>query len=808
MKISFQPSGPCPARLMVVGEAPGEKEVELATPFVGPSGYLLDNTLQEVGLHRSMCFVTNVVRERPFKNDLEEAGMIAETLKQRTADHQFIWGKWVDSRVRFGLELLEAEIEECRPTVVVALGNLALWALTGQWGIRKWRSSILQGTTKSGHKFKIIPSIHPAAVLREYPLKGTFIHDMRRVAKELSRGPMVTPPDYRFIIRPSYEQALAELYRIEWLANNSPSKLPLTGDIETRAGHIACLGLGLSKTEAICIPFMCVERVTGYWTLQQETVIVSLLQRILSHPNVEMAWQNGSYDLQYEYRWHFFLPKLDFDTMLAQHAMFSVSPKGLDYLSSLYCDYHIYWKDDGRLWDPSMDEEKFWFYNCEDCVRTFEIKEGEKAAIGYLATAGGWTKLPSVVDFQMKVTGPVTRMMLRGVRSDDVARAKMAMALMTRSNELQHEVVEMAGQDLNIRSPKQMVEFFYGTLHQAPIYGRNKDGTRGNLTTDDEALVKIASREPVLRPLVARIQALRSAGVFLSTFVQMPRDIDGRIRCDFKVGGTVSYRFASSENAFGSGGNLQNIPTGDDDEEALILLPNIKELFLPDHGKTMFDLDGDSADLRFVTGESGCKQMQAYFAAGVKPYVEIAKEFYRDPTITKHHSSYKRMKALCHGSNYLGTPPGLSERIGLPVHDIDRMQKWYFGMCPEIRVWQEDLKEQVNKQGWIENPFGYRFYFLDRISNRTYNQAVALIPQSSVGRVINQALVNIDANLPRVEPLLQVHDSLTGQFPTHLAAECQRDILRESTISVQCRYELVTIPMQIKTSPKSWGECK
>ena len=94
-------------------------------------------------------------------------------------------------------------------------------------------------------------------------------------------------------------------------------------------------------------------------------------------------------------------------------------------------------------------------------------------------------------------------------------------------------------------------------------------------------------------------------------------------------------------------------------------LPNIRKLFVPDPGYTFFDIDLDSADLRIVVWESDCKEMKQMFAEGLKPYVEVAKEYYRDPTITKSHPAYALFKALCHGTNYLGTAAGLAGRIGL-----------------------------------------------------------------------------------------------------------------------------------------------
>src|SRR5574340_1155333 len=108
------------------------------------------------------------------------------------------------------------------------------------------------------------------------------------------------------------------------------------------------------------------------------------------------------------------------------------------------------------------------------------------------------------------------------------------------------------------------------------------------------------------------------------------------------------------------------------------MLPNIRRLYIPDPGMTYFDMDLDSADLRIVVWESDCKQMKQWFSENRKPYVELMREYYKDPTITKNHPSYKMFKSLCHGSNYLGKAKNIAPRIGLLVHETEKLQKWYF----------------------------------------------------------------------------------------------------------------------------------
>src|SRR5690606_2658579 len=145
--------------------------------------------------------------------------------------------------------------------------------------------------------------------------------------------------------------------------------------IETRNRQIACIALAWSEQEALCIPFLSFSGTGGsYWsTVEEETQIVLLLRELLTHPKARVIWQNGLYDLQYIARYWGFIPNFSADTMLLQHTMFSVLPKSLDFISSLHCKNHVYWKDDGKKYDPGKDpEEKHWTYNCRDSVVTVE----------------------------------------------------------------------------------------------------------------------------------------------------------------------------------------------------------------------------------------------------------------------------------------------------------------------------------------------------------------------------------------------------------------------------------------------------
>ena len=157
-------------------------------------------------------------------------------------------------------------------------------------------------------------------------------------------------------------------------------------------------------------------------------------------------------------------------------------------------------------------------------------------------------------------------------------------------------------------------------------------------------------------------------------------------------------------------------------------------------------------------------------------------------------------------TNYLGKAAGVAPRVGLLVHEVERIQKWYFGKFPQIKQWQDDNIRRINEDRFITNVWGYRLSFFDRISEQSFREGIAWIPQSTVGILINHAYVNIDRNLPEVQVLLQVHDSLAGQYPYARAVEHRAAILREAAVPLPYAEPLI-IPVGIKTSTRSWGDC-
>lgn len=811
-KIGWRGSN-CP-KVLIVGECPSASDVKFGKAFTGVEEILLKEWLDKVGVRADEVRVGHLLDERPLGGD--PMRHVAAKKSEMTPDHDLVDGRWVDSALRRGREALRAMIDHYEPNVVVAAGNLALWALTGNWGIQSWRGSLLVNIL-AAHPAKVIPTISPFKVNISYEWYSIVEKDFGRVAKE-RHGLEMPVRREDFLIRPTFEDTIKTL---NWLLDKASESagLDLACDIETRAGHIACVGLGWSETSAICIPFMDVEIREGYWSAEEELEIQNLLLDLLTHPNCRVIGQNFQYDLQYFWKHLMYEPNLQWDTMIVHHSLFpsgraietagdagkkatgrDVLKKSLGFLSSIYCKDHWYWKEDREGWET---EDEYWAYNCRDCVRTWEIAKAQKRMIYKRGH-----KQAFVSAFQQDLFWPVWEIMKRGLPVDKVKRAEYKKSLQDAIKEREEWFVEVLGHPLNIGSPAQMKTLFYTDLGQKPVTKRGLPGKPATITCDDAAMATIVEREPLLRPLVSRIQEIRSLGVFLNTFIEAAVDDDGQMRSSLNIPGTKTYRFSSNKTAFEGGCNFQNIPANQKKKDAdQLTMPDVRKMFIPPKGMTIFDSDLDSADLRIVTEEGDVEEMRAMFREGKKPYVEIAKEYYRDPTIDKNHWAYGIFKSLCHGTNYLGASAGLASRCGLLVAEVERIQAWYFGKFPGIRKWQETTKQQVMGRRYIENAFGYRFPFLGRITEDSFREAVAWIPQSSVAIIINHILKNLTRNLPQVYLINQVHDSLVGYFPTAQREVLLPQITAQAQIVVPYPSKLI-IPVGFKTSDISWGDCK
>ena len=762
---------------MGVGEGPGSNEVRLGAPFVGAAGEELTAMLNDAGILRSEVYLTNVSRFQPPNNDID--AFIKPIPKVRKKLDELLREGFVQFRNKMvkpfiaeHIGHLEKEIDNVRPNVIVLFGGTPLWALTGEEGITKWRGSLLP-ITVLGRQYKAVAVLHPAYILRSWSDRADTVQDLRRVQVE-SLSPEYKERAWSFSVRPAFREVME---RLEWLLAH-PSFL--CADIETRKRHIACYGLAWSPTEALCIPLMSVESQEGYWSRDEELAIVRLLLKVL-----QASWiigQNFLYDAYYTALWMRTLLRPWFDTMLAQNVAFPGRPKALGYLASLYCESFRYWKDDGREWHTKMPEERFWTYNCMDCCYNYEAAFVLDKIITARDVRGPFQR-------QMALFTPVLRTMLRGMKrnTEGIAEAdrELERALATREKRLEI----MFGHYVNPRSPKQLVTLFYEDMEVKPI----KDRKTGKPTLNEAAMLQIAQAHPILAPATKCIEEARSINVLRSTFINTegPKN---RFYYSYNPAGTETFRFSGSTNPIGWGTNPQNVPKYEEDEEYPTDV-NVRKLFLPDPGMILVEWDLSKADLHVVAWEADDDDLRSQLAQGINVYREGAK-------VVK--LPYTKAKSFIHGTDYAGSARTMAINCKMTVKASEYAQNLWFAAHPGIRLWHRRIEDQLLKTHEVSNRLGYKRFYFDRVEG-VLPQALAWIPQSTVGNVINTAFLRITAAWPEIEVLLQTHDSLTTQMPIHYARTLVPKVTKLFAVIVPYPKPLV-IPVDTKASLTSWGE--
>jgi len=483
----------------------------------------------------------------------------------------------------------------------------------------------------------------------------------------------------------------------------------------------------------------------------------------------------------------------------------------LDYQSSLYCDFHRYWKEDAKDEEGHrLGDDDQWSYNCRDNVVTFECREKQEMLLAQLQFKRVAGESPQ--ERQMSFHYPVLKAMLRGVQVSTKKRMEVLGEVEKAISDREFYINEVVSHPLNCRSPKQLQSFFYTDMKVRPVISRK---TR-NPTCDEEALVTISKRDVLLAPLCEFINDVRSLGTHRAV-CNIPLDRDNRIRCSYKIPGTDTYRFASKADAFGFGGNLQNITSGTEDmdqehlEDALarglLLKPNLRKLLVPDPGYTIVEFDLPQADAQVVAWDAGDEKLKAIF---------------RDPTRDLHTENAKAIFGSCNGKgdirrqyakvgvhavNYRATARVLATALGISVVQAEAFIERWFAAHPEIVVWQNQIMSDMQTQKYIENTFGYRRYCFDRVEE-DWKHAIAWKPQSTVAIITNTGIRQVDADLETkgVDFLLQVHDSAVFQIWTADGPKLAKEIRDRMVIEVPYDDPLRMIP-DAKFSEHSWGEC-
>lgn len=789
LRVDCPMGGSLNARIAFIGEAPGEYESRQKAPFVGASGKFLFDATKRSGLNRTNTYLTNVIKRQLVLSSKSDA---RDNIKGEELEHWrgLLW--WELSHI----ENLE---------VICALGNEAIYALTGEKGVEKLVGSIFRVTSPvNGKEYVVVCNFNPAFPMREPSREVTFRFALGKVSRVAEKG----FKEEEFIERINPTPAEATEYILTLREKALDLDTYVSWDIEVMGQETACIGIGGIDNDAMCINFR--DQRENRWSVMDEAhVRLQLNDLILNDPEVKKTAQNGQFDAYWialKDRIH--VQRMIFDTLLAHHACFPQLPHNLGFLTMQYTDLP-YYKDELKAWREGGDIDRFWRYNCKDVIVT------HKATLALERDMKSAGVYDFFFDHIMKAQPRLIDMTVGGVPIDRKLKDFLAESLQLDVDSLLkefHEAVHIATMDHDYNplptSPKQMRNLYFGKLR---LVGR---GTSVDAENRSRMLDHPSTRE-VDREVILAHNKYSTEQKFVSTYAKMRSDEDNRIRSEYRQFGTTSApgRLSSAGLLTGTGANLQNQP---ERAQYMYALPK---------GYCFVYYDLSQAEARYVGWDANIEHwIEDFERARVDssydchralasqmfntPYDEVpTKDRLDDGSVTMRFIA----KRCRHGLNYRMGPDRLAITTGLPPEAANRNYSLYHRINPELRVWWDWIAEEYRTKRVLHNAYGRRLPLMQRIDDKALESIVAFRPQSTIGdkcvRVIYQC--HSDPRWPtgRARMALNIHDAniaISRLEDAKLVASIMKEYAEEPITQSNWKMPLI-IPADLKISyPVSW----
>lgn len=236
--------------------------------------------------------------------------------------------------------------------------------------------------------------------------------------------------------------------------------------------------------------------------------------------------------------------------------------------------------------------------------------------------------------------------------------------------------------------------------------------------------------------------------------------------------------------------------------------PPVRKMFLPDPDHTIIEVDLKQADAQVVACEAHDESLlELFLAQRTDPTIDIHRENAKVAYGTDKITPLMRQlsKSLVHGTNYGAGAAKLSKTLGLTRHQVDVFQTRWFAAHSAIKKWHRSVASELASTRSVVNVFGYRATFFGRV-DAILPEALAWKPQSTVALCINRGILAA-SRIPNLRTLLQVHDSGLFQTPTVLLSRQLPLITDAFQVPLPYQWGNWIIPIDIKTSEVSWGDC-
>jgi DNA polymerase-1 len=380
----------------------------------------------------------------------------------------------------------------------------------------------------------------------------------------------------------------------------------------------------------------------------------------------------------------------------------------------------------------------------------------------------------------------------RGISIDRQVLSRLSGEFAQEAAGLEAEINKLAGETVNVGSPKQMGDILFGKLG---LPGGTKTKT-GQWATGARVLDELAEQG---HELPQKILDWRQVSKLKSTYTDaLPGYVNPtthRVHTSYALAATTTGRLSSSEP------NLQNIPIRTEDGR------KIRRAFIAERGMKLVSADYSQIELRLLAEIAGIEQLRKAFRDGLDIHAMTASEMFGVPVKNMPAEVRRRAKAINFGIIYGISAFGLANQLGIEREEAGAYIRKYFERFPGIRDYIEETKAFAKKHGFVETLFGRKCHYPDigasNASIRAFNERAAINArlQGTAADIIRRAMIRMDGALTKkklnAQMLLQVHDELVFEVPE---AEVEKTLPVVTSVMVEAPLPALSlsVPLQVE----------
>jgi DNA polymerase-1 len=568
------------------------------------------------------------------------------------------------------------------------------------------------------------------------------------------------------VVAPSvinYETLLDQQQFSNWLQKLQNSQL-MAVDTETTSlnymvADLVGISVAIEAGEAAYIPFGH-DYLGVPQQLSRETVLEAI-KPILEDPKIKKVGQNLKYDTSVLAQHGIDLKGIAYDTMLESYVINSVATRhDMDSLAQHYLEVEttsfteIAGKGASQLTFNQIALEQAGPYAAEDADITLRLHQAlwpqVKAELP-LKTLFEEIELPLI-----KVLSGIER---TGALVDDTLLFQQSQELAERLAELETQAWELAGQQFNLASPKQLAEILFTKL-EIPVL---KKTAKGAPSTKEEVLQELALDYPLPKVLLEHRGLAKLKSTYTDKLPVMINPTTRRIHTSYHQAGTATGRLSSSDP------NLQNIPIRTAEGR------RVRQAFIAPEGHRLIAADYSQIELRIMAHLSGDQNLLKAFEQGQDVHKATAAEVFGVNLAQVTTDQRRSAKAINFGLIYGMSAFGLAKQLNIGRKQAAEYIELYFQRYPGVQEYMNQVRHSAAEKGYVETHFGRRLY-LPEINSRNgmlrqaaERTAINAPMQGTAADIIKLAMINVDNwlrnNNLKSRMIMQVHDELVLEAP-------------------------------------------